>query len=125
MIELFLSTDGKNTVHISSETKEEMDKLVIYAKSLYKDIVSELGTKAQMWAEFNGKDSHKFMPQGTNRTDVPRCPVHNQLLKKRNGQFGSFWSCGTRLDDGTWCSYKPPKEKLADKVSIGKGGNST
>jgi hypothetical protein len=49
MIELFLSSDGKHTVHVSAETPEEITELAPKAKALYDKIVESYGNKAQMW----------------------------------------------------------------------------
>lgn len=58
MIELFLSTDGKHTVHVVAQTPEEMTKLTPVAKALYQKVLQEFGTKAQMWdAAINGKSN--------------------------------------------------------------------
>ena len=113
MIELYLSTDGKQTVHVQAETKEEMDKLLPYAKALYLKIVDELGTKAQMWQEvMNGKGKNKEPASFGKRIDTveqveealaPKCPVHRTAMKKRKGQYGEFWSCGMKLQNGAWC----------------------
>lgn len=114
MIELFLSTDGKQTVHIQADTKEEMDKLLPYAKALYLKIVEELGTKAQMWQEaMNGNGKSKQPASFGKRIDTaeqvdevlaPKCPVHLTPMKKRKGLYGEFWSCGIRLQNGAWCN---------------------
>lgn len=129
MIELYLSTDGKHTVHAQSETKEEMDKLLPYAKALYLKLVQELGTKAQMWTEAingNGKlgtsqdgktnGQSKFgvridSPEQIQNYFVPLCRIHNKKMKRRTGQYGDFWSCGTRLSDGSWCNYRPEEQQ--------------
>lgn len=117
MIELFLSTDGKQTVHIKADTKEEMDKLLPYAKALYLKIVDELGTKAQMWQEAmsgNGNGKNKQPASFGKRIDTkeqveavfaPKCPVHLTAMKKRRGQYGEFWSCGIKLQNGAWCKH--------------------
>lgn len=36
---------------------------------------------------------------------MAQCPVHNKDLK--SGQYGEY--CATKLEDGTWCKYKPGK----------------
>ncbi|RLI55092.1 MAG: hypothetical protein DRP09_11060 [Candidatus Thorarchaeota archaeon] len=55
--------------------------------------------------------------------DNPECPYHNTQMKKVTGTYKndtqyskagdtySFWSCGTKLDNGEWCNYKPGKGK--------------
>ncbi len=42
----------------------------------------------------------------------PLCAIHGTLMVKRqNGKTGAaFWSCGTKLADGSWCPYRPSKK---------------
>ena len=51
MMELYLSSDGKHTVHVSAETPDEMVKLLPQAKLVYEAVVRTYGTKAQMWTK--------------------------------------------------------------------------
>jgi hypothetical protein len=44
MIELYLSSDGKHTVHVAAETPEAMNKLAPYARSLYEQVLAQYGT---------------------------------------------------------------------------------
>ncbi|KKU88430.1 MAG: hypothetical protein UY16_C0007G0011 [Candidatus Gottesmanbacteria bacterium GW2011_GWA2_47_9] len=118
MIELFLSTDGKHTCHVQADTTEAMDKLLPYAKALYLKIVAELGTKAQMWQEaMSGNGKHQQTAPFGKRIDTPEqaqalfappCPVHQTPMKKRQGQYGEFWSCGRKLPTGAWCNQTMP-----------------
>jgi hypothetical protein len=41
---------------------------------------------------------------------TPLCPIHKKPMALRMGQYGAFFSCSTKLDDGTWCNYRPPKK---------------
>lgn len=41
--------------------------------------------------------------------EAPKCGVHGTPMSLRQGQYGNFWSCGTKNADGTWCKYKPAK----------------
>jgi hypothetical protein len=121
MIELFLSTDGKHTVHVSAQTQEEMMTLAPLAKALYQMVLKEYGTKAQMWeAVVNGKSNGQAHGQAKSnglthvgkRIDtveqareavVPHCPMHQRPMVYRQGRMGPFWSCPTRKPDGRWC----------------------
>jgi hypothetical protein len=121
MLELFLSTDGKHTVHASAQTPEEMAKLAPVAKALYRQVLEEFGTKAQMWeAAINGKSNGHANGQAkrqayapvVKRIDpvlraqddaIPHCPMHLRPLVFRQGRLGPFWSCPTRKPDGRWC----------------------
>jgi hypothetical protein len=40
----------------------------------------------------------------------PLCAIHKTPMAKRKSNRpggGSFWSCNQKLDDGSWCPYKP------------------
>jgi hypothetical protein len=106
MIELYLSSDGKHTVHVSAETVAQMNELAPYARGLYERVLAQYGTKPQLWeAAKNGQaNGHAPAGQGSVST-APHCPEHQTPLKYRKGRFGAFWSCPTRQPDGSWCSY--------------------
>ena len=56
--------------------------------------------------ETNGKALAK--PVETPATPAsPVCPYHNKPMTLREGKFGKFWSCSTKLADDTWCKYTP------------------
>lgn len=109
MIELFLSTDGKHTVHVSADTPEQMTELVPKAKALYQEVLAEFGAKGQTaQASRNGNGQ----TQVGKRVDTvaqaqaavtPQCPVHQTPMRYRQGRLGPFWSCPTRKPDGRWC----------------------
>lgn len=51
-------------------------------------------------------------PKAVAQTDggeAGNCPVHQKAFVRREGSYGVFYSCGTKLDDGTWCKEKPAK----------------
>ena len=113
MIELFLSSDGKHTVHVSAETPDELAGLAPKAKELYEMIIESYGNKAQMWQEAGIVKAHSgAVPVAPKRIDTPkqaeeavapRCPVHDKPMKFRQGVYGSFWSCSVRNPNGRWC----------------------
>ena len=111
MIELFLSTDGKHTVHVSADTPEEMESLAPKAKALYKVVLKEFGSKPQLWAAANHKGNGD-VPVGRRIDTVeqaqeavaPRCPKHRVAMAYRQGRRGPFWSCPMREADGSWCA---------------------
>ena len=119
MLELYLSTDGKHTVHAAAQTPEEMAKLAPVAKALYKKVLEEFGTKAQLWQSVingnghaNGQAKSSGHAPAVKRIDtvaqaqadaIPRCPMHQKPMAFRQGRMGPFWSCPTRKPDGRWC----------------------
>lgn len=111
MIELFLSSDGKHTVHASADTPEQLRDLVPVAKVLYREIIGEFRTKGQALPEATARTSNGHATGGTRIDTVeqaqaavtPRCPMHNTPMKYRQGRMGPFWSCPRRKPDGRWC----------------------
>jgi hypothetical protein len=119
MIELFLSTDGKHTVHVTAQTAEEMKVLGPVAKALYQEVLAEFGTKPQLWqaamngnGNTNGQTKSQSPAPVIKRTEpvtqaqadvIPRCPLHLRPMIFRQGRLGPFWSCPTRKPDGRWC----------------------
>ena len=111
MIELFLSSDGKHTVHVSADTPEQMAELAPKARALYEEVLKRFGTKAQMWQAVMARKGDGEVQLGKRiETDkqaqqavAPRCPMHQVPMVKRQGRFGPFWSCPIRKPDGRWC----------------------
>lgn len=122
MIELFLSSDGKHTVHIAADTPDELAKLAPSARSLYQKVLESYGTKAQMWQAVTGAKGNGEVkvnqridaPKGVIDADIPRCPVHGRAMVHRQGRFGAFWSCPTRQLNGSWC-------QVTQEISPGNG----
>ena len=132
MIELYLSTDGKHTVHATAQTQEEMAVLAPKAKALYRQVLDEFGTKADMWqsalhgnGHANGQAKSSDQAQVVKRIDtvaqadaIPRCPMHQRPMAFRQGRMGPFWSCPTRKPDGRWC-------QVTKEVTTASHGQST
>jgi hypothetical protein len=115
MIELFLSTDGKHTVHVSADTPEQLKSLLPNAKALYREVLAEFGAKAEpRQSAVNGNGQAKsnghapagkrFITSAEAEVDaIPHCPMHKRPMAFRQGRLGPFWSCPTRKPDGRWC----------------------
>jgi hypothetical protein len=113
MIELFLSTDGKHTVHVTADTLAQLRELVPAANALYQEVLASYGTKAQMWSaamqgngHSNGQttvEEHSEPVAQAQELAPPRCPLHQTPLRYREGRLGPFWSCPRRQPDGRWC----------------------
>ena len=111
MIELYLSSDGKHTVHVSADTPEQLRDLVPAAKVLYREVIAEFGTKCQALPEATPSPSNGHAAVGKRIDTVaqaqaavaPLCPMHKTPMKYRQGRMGPFWSCPRRKPDGRWC----------------------
>ena len=98
MMERFLSSDGKHTVHVAAETPDKLIQLLPQAKLVYEAVVQAYGKNpAQKPANSNGNGNAKC------HGEAPLCPVHKTPMAYREGRYGSFWSCPTRTADGGWC----------------------
>lgn len=40
---------------------------------------------------------------------APICAIHKTPMTKVNGKKGAFWSCHEKLEDGSFCPYRPTK----------------
>jgi hypothetical protein len=110
MIELFLSSDGKHTIHASAETPAELAEVGAKAKVLYEKIIGSFSDRTQMWqlaidkGPARVKKAREIPPRAQNRRGgVPVCPMHSKPMRLRHGKYGSFWSCAVRNPNGLWC----------------------
>jgi len=111
MLELFLSSDGKHTVHVSAETPEELAELAPKAKAHCETIIESYGNKAQMWQlaidkePASLKNAREIPLRAENGSHgVPLCPIHGRAMRLRQGKYGTCWSCAVRNPDGRWCA---------------------
>lgn len=109
-ITLWLSTDGKQTVQVEAETKEGRSVGIPYAKALYKKVLEEFGTKqAQAVKEYSGKKGFPNDSGPIAQEAQAGIPIHHG----KPMTFGKWgWYCKTKLEDGSWCKYKPPKDTV-------------
>lgn len=122
MIELYLSSDGKHTVHAKADTPEQMNELASHAKALYEAVLSEYGTKAQMWGKAGSGRSDGQARKGRRVDTVeqarqavaPRCPEHQTPMAYRQGRYGAFWSCPRKQPDGSWCEHTSKVARQGD-----------
>ena len=40
---------------------------------------------------------------------APICAIHHKPMVGVNGKRGFFYSCHERMDDGSWCRYRPTR----------------
>jgi len=79
--ELYLSTDGKNTVHVKASTKEGRKEALKWAKLVYEGIKSNYGTKQ----ELNVKAYDKTEDLGK----CSKCGADNKRSMKGNVYCGA------------------------------------
>jgi len=95
-MEVFFSTDGKHTVRMICDTdvnKKTRKKAIAEGINLYKYLVKELGTKAEMWGEaIRGSKSGskaQLPPEKEEETICPMCgsEMWDNRPKKATGEF--------------------------------------
>lgn len=88
-IEIFLSTDGKHTVHVQAE-EGKVGEAYKQAKAIYDQVLVDYG-----------KGTVQKVLESTPKSSVPMCPTHNIVMKlhpagvsKKTGKpYSAFWSC--------------------------------
>ena len=116
--ELFLSTDGKQTVHFKSSSSEGRKAGLDWAFRVYERIVERLGTKAQMWDGVMNKQAPLSPKPAVQSSVAPVCGIHNVSMVYKEGgvskvsgrPYPGFWSCPQK-ENGTYCKYRAPGPK--------------
>ena len=60
---------------------------------------------------FGGQRPSNGQPAQAQDEAAPVCAIHGKPMQRRSKDGRSWWSCNERLDDGTWCPYRPPKAR--------------
>jgi hypothetical protein len=111
--EIFISSDGKNTVHAKASTPEGRKAAVKWSMQVYEELILKYGTKANMWEKnMNGKAIPPVASSDAPKTAEMVCGVHGTPLTYHSeGKWGPWWSCSQKNADGSYCRWKPAKEK--------------
>jgi len=92
MYEVTLATDAGYRVTVWSDDPTELGDALAWAKGT----VLKLEAYAKERAEGDATEE-----------EPPICAVHQLPMVKVQGRKGEFWSCHQKMEDGSWCSYKP------------------
>lgn len=87
--------------NLRGKTLEEFDKVFTARAANINKLQSIRPVKQELTAPTNGNGGDE---------SVPTCAIHKTPMAKRQGKNGTFWSCPHKLDDGSWCPYKPEKK---------------
>jgi len=84
-LEVFLSTDGKHTIHIKCPAEmgdKDRKEAVAGAINMYRFIAKELGTKPELWGDaMNGKKKKQEV-QEPPRVETRYCSIHKAVMHK-------------------------------------------
>ena len=103
-----LLVDGNHAVSVSGEDPVAVNDGLAWARGMY----LKLKERAVVSTPANSSgttQTHHHESRPTETGQPPSCVIHNLAMIKMNGRTGEFWSCHEKLDDGSWCPYKPPK----------------
>ncbi len=84
--EVFMSTDGKNTVHVKATTREGRKSALIWADAVYKRLLHTYGTKQKLNTETYDK---KIEGETENLGNCVKCGASNKRSMKGNIYCGA------------------------------------
>jgi len=124
MIDFYLSSDGKHTVHVFADTPEEMVRL-LPRNGLYDTVVNSYGNKAQMWESVVNGKTNGAIKAGARPKWRTYCQSGSPLSDAQPANATAprairpLWSCPARLANGHWCTVTRtrPRPKLRQKAS--------
>lgn len=104
--ELWLSTDGKNTIRVMAKTSEGRKAAMTYAKAVYDRLIDRYGTKTEQQIKTHGLH--------TDGKSAPICGIHNVPMNFREGgisktsnrPYPAFWACPAKMPDGSYCKFR-------------------
>jgi len=104
--QITLSLDGNHSVSVTGDDPTAVKDGLAWARGIY--------LKLQEGAKQNPTTSPAQSSETTSHQiaapeQPPICAIHSKPMVSVSGRTGRFWSCHERLDDGSWCPYKPPK----------------
>ena len=93
--QITLSLNGNHSVSVSGDDPTTVKEGLAWARGIYLKL-KERSDQQQALSPAPGQEA-------------PVCAIHHQSMVSVNGKKGQFWSCHQKLEDGSWCPYKPPK----------------
>lgn len=87
--------------NVRGKTLEEFDKVLTAKGERINKLQSIRPSKAEVPQARNGNGSTE---------ETPICAIHKKPMSKVQGNKGAFWSCHEKLEDGSYCPYRPNKK---------------
>jgi hypothetical protein len=97
-----LSTDGRHSITITSDDEAAAEAAVAWASDLFTHFPKRR-TSPSRADELTDEDIDAQTP--------PICAVHQLPMVRVESRRGAFWSCHQRLPDGSFCAYRPPRDR--------------
>jgi len=111
-MEVFMETDGFPKLQASLTVGDDMLVVRSNNKEEFLDLLKFIAKTRQTMKEKTVASS----PTVTQANgDIPICGIHQTPMtwktgvSKKTGKNYAFWSCNQRMQDGSFCTYKPAK----------------
>jgi hypothetical protein len=104
--QITLSLDGNHSVSVTGDDPTAVKEGLAWARGIYLKLQEKAQPSQPRGAELSTPTTHHHDLSPAER--APDCAIHHQPMTWMN-KNGGFWSCHKRLDDGSWCPYRPPK----------------
>jgi hypothetical protein len=113
--QITLSLDGNHAVSVTGDDPTQVQEGLAWARGIY------LKLKERSAAVSNSAGVSETSPAAASSASTvyhhdiapvepaPICAIHHQPMVRVSGRRGEFWSCHEKLDDGSYCPYRPPK----------------
>ena len=106
--QITLRVDGNHAVSVSGDDPVAIQDGLAWARGIYLKLQERAKQHAVAPVPRNTETvSHQIT---TPEQHAPTCAIHTTPMVSVSGKQGQFWSCHEKLQDQSWCPYKPPKE---------------
>jgi hypothetical protein len=103
--QITLSLDGNHSVSVFGDDPTSVKAGLAWAKGVY-DKLKERSQQQPLSPSSTAEVSHH---DSAPLEASVRCAIHKLPMVRMDGKRGAFWSCHEKLEDGSWCPYKPGK----------------
>jgi len=107
--QITLRVDGNHAVSVSGDDPTAVNDGLAWARGIALKLQERATHRAGPAAQHPAETVSSAID--TLEQEPPICAIHTRPMVSVQGQTGPFWSCHEKLEDGSWCSYKPPKPR--------------
>jgi hypothetical protein len=100
-----LSVSGDHAVSVSGDDPVAVNDGLAWARGIYLKLKERAEPSLPTSSTTPPVDHHDHTPP----EPAPMCAIHHRPMVQVQGSKGTFWSCHAKLEDGSWCPYRPPK----------------
>jgi len=105
--QITLRLDGNHSVSVSGDDPTAVKDGLAWARGIY----LKLQERAKQTSSVSPLQTSQPVTHEstTPEQQPPTCAIHTTPMVSVNGKQGQFWSCHEKLQDGSWCPYRPLK----------------